>query len=202
MSTHHDNRRAQRGPKSERGSVLVIALMVILAMTGLGVIAFNVAVGSTRTAGSLTVSKQANFIAELAMMTALEELACSQDQRVDRMMRSLDGAGEGSSDWSSADGLCGQATDLFGEAPLGRRQGTAQFVVRFDDLRTARAAAGNAVNELCYLRVRLRAFGELDIDMMSTNVDGTAADSVIRRSATGYALIGPFPGGEICGGNY
>lgn len=202
MSIHTRNRIGRRGPSTERGSVLVIALMVILAMTGLGVIAFNVAVGSTRTAGSFTVSKQANFVAELAMMTGLEELSCSQDQRVDRMMRSLNGAGEGSSDWSSADGLCGQATDFFGEAPLGRRAGTPQFVVRYDDLRTARAAAGNAVNELCYLRVRLTAFGELDIDAMSSNIDGTAADSVIRRSATGYALIGPFPGGEICGGNY
>jgi hypothetical protein len=42
---------------------------------------------------------------------------------------------------AEAVGAHGEAQDaLFGEAPLGRRQGTAQFVVRFDDLRTARAA--------------------------------------------------------------
>ena len=70
-------RRSHRLPRSERGSALVVTMMVILAVTGLGAVAFTSALQSANLSQNAERGRQAAVVAEVGMMAGVEWLECN-----------------------------------------------------------------------------------------------------------------------------
>jgi len=191
---------ASRHVPSERGSVLVVSLLVILAMTGLGVVAFQSAVASTRTASSFSLSKQANFVTELGMVAGFEQLRCSYGARdVAARQQALSADGPNLvGDWHSSDLFCGEAPLFFSSEPFGEREAHPEFIVIFRDGTLGRRAAGYDESRACFLRFELESIGQVRMDPRATSVGGDVPlPTLIRRRAIGYAYIGPIVS-DVC----
>lgn len=186
--------RPRRG--NPRGSVLVVALVLILAMTGLGLVAFQTAVSATRTAGTFTMTRQANFLAELGVVTGVETLACSFSARDNSLGSGMLG---GNSDFHSSDPLCGQSVSYFGAAPFGRRVGNAEFYVRYGPPVLAGQPTQSDSN-VCLYRVRLDATGQMVAPGSASRIEvDQTVPTIVRRRAVGYVFVGPIFS-EGCGG--
>lgn len=60
---------------AERGSALVLALLIMLAMTGLGLLAMRTTTHSMAASGNLRLSKQARYVAEMGLYHAMTVMA-------------------------------------------------------------------------------------------------------------------------------
>jgi len=188
MASHVPNLR-----HAERGSVLVIALLIILAMTGIGAVAFTSAVTATRAATSFSTSKQAALVAQMAILGGIEELACTHPIRIAAMR-----AGR-VTDWHSSDVLCGGGATYFDDQPFGRRQARPEFLVSYTEATLGRRAFGFDT-AACYFRVRVEAEGQLEMDAMADRVGSNQTDPRrVRRRAVGYVFVGPVVDGILCG---
>lgn len=179
-----------------RGSVLVIALLVILSMTGLGLVAFNTAVSASRTAGTFSMTRQANFATELAIQAGIQSLGCTFGA-----MDSVVGSGmmAGGRDFHSSDPLCGLAVDYFGDRPFGERVAQGEFFVRYGAPMLA-AQPTLSDSSICLYRVRMEAVGALRAEGRASRVSNDQqVPTLIRRRAIGYIYVGPIFS-EGCGG--
>lgn len=185
--------KSQSIPAHGRGSVLVISMLIILAMTGIGAVAFTSAVSATRAATSFSTSKQAALVTQMAMLGGIEELACSYPIRLAAVR------GGRVTDWHSTDVLCGTGVTYFDAEPFGRRAAAPEFLVSYTEATLGRRAFGFDTSA-CYFRVRVEAEGELTMDPMADRVgsDQTTARQV-RRRAVGYVFVGPVVDGILCG---
>ncbi len=182
-----------RTHRSERGSVLVVALLVILAMTGLGAVAFTSAVSATRSATSFSTSKQADLIAQMSVLGSIEELACTHPARLAALR-----AGR-VSDWHSSDPLCGSGSGYFGPAPFGQRVASPEFLVTYREGSLGRRAFGFDT-AACYYRVRVEAEGLVRLQPTANRVGADqTAERRVRRRSVGYVYVGPVVDGLLCG---
>ena len=73
MPVSRPNRRRQRGRRgqAQRGSALVIAILILFAMLGLGLLAMRSTTQNIAGSGSLRMNKQARFVAEVGLYHAM-----------------------------------------------------------------------------------------------------------------------------------
>lgn len=194
MKTPAHVQRALTARRAERGSVLVIAMLIILAMTGIGAVAFTSAITSTRAAAAFSTSRQTELVTQLAAMGAMEELACSYTGRLSALR-------EGRiTDYHSSDPLCGNAdVTYFGSEPFGRRAATPEFLASFTEATLGRRATGYD-QSACYYRIRVEVEGQLEMEPTANRVgaDETALRRV-RRRQVGYVYVGPVVDSALCG---
>lgn len=190
------SRRTLHRP-SERGSALVITLIVILAMTGLGAIAFNTAVTSTLTADHFGLQKRAGYAAEVALLSGVEYLNWNLDAVV------AYAEGSGSYTFQHTDTIRSDVTvgDFFSENPFGKERLLPFFQVRYDGIAPARRAA-EFDEGFCYLRLNMSGLaGIQDPDRVGPDVNVSEFEmrgGVITREFTGHFYVGPVrcPGYE------
>jgi hypothetical protein len=184
-------------PTARRGSVLVVALLVILSMTGLGLVAFNTAVSASRTAGTFSMTRQANFATELGIQAGVQSIGCTFGALDSAVGSGMMG---GNTDYHSTDPLCGVTVDYFGGSPFGDRVATGEFFVRFG-APTLAAQPTQSDSSICLYRVRMEASGALRAPSRANRViaDQALVPTTIRRRAIGYVYVGPIFS-EGCGG--
>ena len=71
MSVSRPNRRPAHRRQAQRGSALVIAILILFAMLGLGLLAMRTTTQNIAGSGSLRMNKQARFVAEVGLYHAM-----------------------------------------------------------------------------------------------------------------------------------
>jgi hypothetical protein len=183
--------------RSERGSALIITLVVILAMTGLGAIAFNTAVTSTLTANHFALQKRASYAAEVALLTGVEYLNWNLNAVVDYA------EGSGAYEFHESDSIRNDITvgGYFSANPFGKARLQPFFRVRYSDIAPARRAA-EFDEGFCYMRLQMSGAAGIrdpERDVADANVSEIElSGGLISREFTGHFYVGPVrcPGYE------
>lgn len=176
--------------RSERGSALIITLVVIIALTGLGTIAFNTAVTSTITADHFGLQKRAAYAAEVAMLSGVEYLNWNLDAVV------AYAEGSGAYEFQNTDTIRSDITvgDFFSENPFGRERLEPFFRVRYDGIAPARRAA-EFDESFCYMRLNMSGTaGIRDPDRQDPGAAVTEFEmrgGLISRQFAGHFYVGP-----------
>ena len=180
-----------RQTTSERGSALVITLVVILAMTGLGALAFNSAITSTQSAGHFGLQKRAAFAAEVAMLSGVEYLVFNQGAVI------AYAEGSGAYSFHHTDPIrpsSETAVGFFSSNPFGNARLEPFFRVIYDDIAPARRAA-EFDEGFCYMRVNMRGTaGIIDPDRNAAGAvvnEREMSGGVISRQFAGHFFVGP-----------
>jgi len=184
------NRHIAVGRTSERGSALIVTLMVILAMTGLGALAFNTAIASTRTADNFGMQKRAAFSAEVAMLSGVEFL----DWNLTAVLAYT--RENETYEFQNTDSIRSDITvgDFFGSNPFERQGLTPFFRVVYGDVVPARRAA-EFDESFCYMRVSMTGdAGIRDPARTAANANVSVTDmsgELISREFVGHFFVGP-----------
>lgn len=207
---HTNQAPNRRAGGSQQGSVLVLSLLVILALTGLGLVALNTAMTATLTASTFNISKQVDFVTELAVNAGIEEIGCQPENYLTPLtvVQQLPGTRTAATGmrWDGT-AFCGQATTLIDSTSFTRADAQPRVQVSYNDNRLASdetgfeaGGAGSAAsNQPCYLRLRMEATGVVNIPSRASDsfaTQGVRTD-IVRR-ATGYVTVGPFLNSVIC----
>lgn len=148
--------RLRAGRRAEQGSALIVTMLVIVAITGLGALAFQTAVRSTVQARNLAEGKQAESVAETALLTGVEWLECN-------LPFLMDGNATYPYQFQQNDPIgCGFATDnAFGNTPFGTRQTEEPyFEIQFSQPVPARRAP-EYDESYCFVRIDMLGRGGL-----------------------------------------
>lgn len=145
----------RRGRRSERGSALIVTMLVIVAVTGLGALAFQTAVRSTVQARNLAESKQTEAVAETALMTGVQWLECNLPFLMDGNSANYP------YQLSHEDPIgCGYSAEAaFGDNTFGTRQSDVPyFEIQFSQPVPARRAP-EYDESYCYVRIDMLGRG-------------------------------------------
>jgi hypothetical protein len=182
---------------SERGTALIITMMIILAMTGLGALAFSTASVSATTTTHAALQKRASFTAEVAMLSGIEWLEAN--------LETITQAEPGSelpvftelmaigSDGPVGASTGGGSEAYFGASPFGAEHLQPFFTVRFSGLAPARRAA-EFDDRFCYMRLNMTGeAGITDLERVAAtmNTENEMSGSRITRSFSGHFYVGP-----------
>lgn len=182
---------------SERGSALIITLIVILAMTGLGAVAFNTAVTSTRTADHFGLQKRAGYAAEVALLTGVEYL----NWNLDGVIAYAEGSGAYTFEHTDTIRSDISVGSFFSTNPFGKERLLPFFRVRYDGIAPARRAA-EFDEGFCYMRLNMSGMaGIRDPEREATGANVSELEmrgGIITREFTGHFYVGPVrcPGYE------
>ncbi|MFT4702956.1 MAG: hypothetical protein ACI81R_000644 [Bradymonadia bacterium] len=175
--------------RAERGSALIITMLVILAVTGLGAVAFTSAIRAASQARNFEAQKQATFVAEVALGTSVEFLECNLRflQNLERYPYPLESGDPVGCDFTEG--------SVFGATPFGRNSRLTPFYrVSFAQPVPARRAP-EYDESYCYVRVDMQgSAGLTDEEREGVNVATTnnrASGSEIRREFVGFFYAGP-----------
>ncbi len=176
-------------PRSERGSALLISLLVIISLTGLGAVAFNSAVTATNTADYASMQRRAAQAAEVAVLSGVEYLNWNLDAVV------AYAEGSGSYEFRNTDPVRSDLPvgDLFGTNPFGRGRLEPFFRVQYGDMSPARRAA-EFDEGFCYMRLTMTGTAGI----VDPDIGGSGAVSefdlrggMIARDFAGHFYVGP-----------
>lgn len=185
--------------KSERGTALIITLMIILAMTGLGALAFSTASVSATTTTHAALQKRAAFAAEVAMLSGVEWLernleVITQSEPGSELPIFTEMMALGTSGLAADGSVTGSGPEtFFGDDPFGADHLEPFFTVRFSGLAPARRAA-EFDDRFCYMRLNMTGeAGINDLERASTdvNTENQMSGSRITRSFSGHFYVGP-----------
>jgi len=197
--------------RSQRGSVIILSLVVIFALTGLGLVALNRATTATLTASTFNINRQANYVAELAVNGVVEELACAPERYLAPMtVIQQETSARTTPVTARWDGttFCNQASAFYRTGDFGRRDNQPRFEVLLSDNRLASDEAGYEAggsgsagsDQPCHIRMRIEARGVMNIPGRSAAnfLEGQDVRTDIVRRASGYVTVGPFLNSVIC----
>jgi hypothetical protein len=185
-------------------------LLVILALTGLGLVALNSSLTATQTASTFNIGKQVENVTEMAINAGVEELGCQPENYLTPLtvVQQIPGTttARTSIRWDGTS-FCGQDITLIEAASFTRADAEPRLAVEFLDNRLASDEAGfeaggagsSAANQPCYLRLRMEATGVVNLPTRASGAftsQGVRTD-IIRRAA-GYVTVGPFLNNTIC----
>ena len=191
--------------RSQRGSVIILSLVVIFALTGLGLVALNRATTATLTASTF------NYVAELAVNGVVEELACAPERYLAPMTVIQQNTSTRTTPVTARwDGttFCNQASAFYRTGDFGRRDNQPRFEVLMSDNRLASDEAGYEAggsgsagsDQPCHIRMRIEARGVMNIPgrAAANFLEGQDVRTDIVRRASGYVTVGPFLNSVIC----
>jgi hypothetical protein len=198
---------------SERGSALIVSLLVLLTLTGLGAVAFTSAITAAQGSRLTRNSSQASQVTTGAMVAAVSALRCSSfgDAIIQATAQSPNrtavleknaplqcvqsfassGSGEGS----------GSEFGIFGSGALGDRSGMEPvYYVTYRNAIDARHAEGSEIGTFCMKRVDVSVTGAVSpkvgdvIDEGATMTEGQLnTDGTLRTRMDAEVYAGPFP---------
>jgi Tfp pilus assembly protein PilX len=162
-------RKLQRKSVSERGSALIISLLVLMALTGLGAVAFTSAISGAQASRLRRSTAQASQITEGAMAAAVNALQCQSladaivqlatnsatrtaalEKNVDLQCRTTFVTGQ---DTESAYGV-------YSATSAGEQSGMQPaYYVTYRNPVDARHAAGSEVGKYCLKRLEVSVVG-------------------------------------------
>jgi Tfp pilus assembly protein PilX len=162
-------RKLQRKSVSERGSALIISLLVLMALTGLGAVAFTSAISGAQASRLRRSTAQASQITEGAMAAAVNALQCQSladaivqlatnsatrtaalEKNVDLQCRTTFVTGQ---DTESAFGV-------YSATSAGEQSGMQPaYYVTYRNPVDARHAAGSEVGKYCLKRLEVSVVG-------------------------------------------
>lgn len=179
--------------KSERGSALIITLMIIIAMTGLGALAFSTASVSATTTTHAALQKRASFAAEVAMLAGVEWLEANLETITESAPGSDLPIFTEAMPIGESTGVTGGRELYFGSDPFGAEHLQPFFTVRFSGLAPARRAA-EFDDRFCYMRLNMTGeAGITDQERASATVttENEMSGGRITRAFTGHFYVGP-----------
>ena len=211
-------RKLQRNSVSERGSALIISLLVLMALTGLGAVAFTSAISGAQASRLRRSTAQASQITEGAMAAAVNALQCQSladaivqlatnsatrtaalEKNVDLQCRTTFVTGQ---DTESAFGV-------YSATSAGEQSGMQPaYYVTYRNPVDARHAAGSEVGKYCLKRLEVSVVGavapQIAEELLGSGqrAPDTANDSSLGRSNAAGSMrsrmdaevfAGPFP---------
>ena len=162
-------RKLQRKSVSERGSALIISLLVLMALTGLGAVAFTSAISGAQASRLRRSTAQASQITEGAMAAAVNALQCQSladaivqlatnsatrtaalEKNVDLQCRTTFVTGQDSE----------SAFGVYSATSAGEQSGMQPaYYVTYRNPVDARHAAGSEVGKYCLKRLEVSVVG-------------------------------------------
>ncbi len=185
---------------SERGSALIIALLIIIALTGLGVVGLAHTTQELRPSGTTRYNKQAYYTSEAGMMAAMQRVGSNGEaywrymKKVARAERERAGNAGAVPTYQFSSGEFAGAGSLFGTSNQGfeGQQGTnASFTVRFGDPKDGPRPAGFS-QEFCFKRFTFRSTGMVGTAIPAAELDVNEAVQTGTARHVGSALVGPM----------
>ena len=183
-------RNSKTRRKSERGSALIIALLVVLALTGLGMVGLKHTTFELRQASNAKIAKQAAYTSEMGLMAGMQRfdkaettaLQVLQQRFPDRPVEMT---------FSTADFLTNGS--LFGSASgsfEGEQNTEARVSVNVKNPRRGPADAGNSVGNFCHTRYTFSSISE--VGTLPSNVRFGDAVRFSSSRTVGHAMVGPL----------
>jgi type II secretory pathway component PulK len=211
-------RKLQRNSVSERGSALIISLLVLMALTGLGAVAFTSAISGAQASRLRRSTAQASQITEGAMAAAVNALQCQSladaivqlatnsatrtaalEKNVDLQCRTTFVTGQDSE----------SAFGVYSATSAGEQSGMQPaYYVTYRNPVDARHAAGSEVGKYCLKRLEVSVVGavapQIAEELLGSGQRAldTANDSSLGRSNAAGSMrsrmdaevfAGPFP---------
>lgn len=173
----------------ERGSVLLLALLVLLVLSSIGLMVVHQVAGEAANVGAYRVSKQGYYVTEAGLAGPVALAAKDQNA----FFGSLGGA-----DFTVRTTDVNPAFFDFGTwgsfGPEFSTQNAAHFITYFSDPIDTRRVPGFSTGGFCYRKYTATSDGYLG----TANVDAEAPDS-LRHTAqarfVSHLFLGPFPCG-------
>jgi Tfp pilus assembly protein PilX len=191
-TTH--TRRALRA-SARRGLALIISLFVLLAISGIGLIAMQTATIELRVTGNYRLDKQAHFVTESGLMAAMGVISQSGDgfwTLMKRAHRENPNAAAASPEMSMTQS---DFTTLFNNPAADTTTLTPRFTVRVHTPLDGMRATGYS-EDFCFKRLTFDSTGAVGDDASTAQIQ----DQFIRASTRAFraeALMGPME----CEGN-
>ncbi len=179
--------RAWATGQAERGSVLIITLLMLLTVTSLGLLAVRGSRSELTTAGSHRFSRTALYIGEAALNAGIERIGNSADAflAVARLNNNKLYADE-----DTLDGVKDGVADMFDSSPegsLGRLAATPKVWIIGRDPFDSNTVAGFSTNavQFCHKKITFTGLGQLEPNDMVIGFGTT-----VRVRA--HAHVGPL----------
>ena len=176
---------------AERGGALVLALLMLIALTGLGLLSVSSSRMGVAMAGNFRVAKQARYVAEAGLIRVAHELnsdpvgfARQAATRFDQIR------------WTLGDFGSNQVFITEDDDPAKRSMGfdarPVDFEVRVASIIDLPACPGSAPGTVCCMKVRLVSEGRVgDMDSEGLPLEGTS--SATQRVQAEYPIPYPCP---------
>jgi hypothetical protein len=193
--------RGERAARGEAGSALIIALLVVLALTGLGIVGLRHTTTEMRQSSNLRYSRQAYYTSEAGMMAAIQRVG-SNGEAFWRFMKRRAQAERSrninpnavpsfqftSSEFKPLGGLFGES----GKGFEGQQGTNAQFTVTFGEPADTSLRPPGVGQQFCYKRFTFRSTGV--VGTPPSNAELRINEPVQASSAqhVAHALVGPM----------
>ncbi len=187
-----------RGRRSERGSALILALLVIIALTGLGLVGLKHTSFEMRTANNAKFARQALYVAETGMVAGHQRVGANGQvfwdymSRVQHLLQRERNINEvpsyalSSQEFLTNGKIYGAETSSF-----EKEQNTnASFTITFSDPRDGPRPAGFS-REFCFKRFTFESTGKVGEDPLA-EVRWNDAVRTATSSYFSHALVGPL----------
>ena len=175
--------------RGERGSVLLLALLVLLVLSSIGLMVVQQVAGEAANVGAYRIAKQGYYVTEAGLAGPVAMAAKDQNSffgslgGTDFMVRTSD---------INASFFDFDTWGSFG--PEFAQQDAAQFVTYFSDPIDTRRVPGFSTGGFCYRKYTATSDGFLG----TANIDSEEPDS-LRHTAqarfVSHLFLGPFPCG-------
>ena len=175
---------------SERGSVILVVMATILALTGLGAVAFNTALSATRTADAFGMQNKAIFAADVAVLSGVEFL----DWNLDAVIAYAEGSGQYVFEHTDPIRSGVSVADLFGTNPFENAHLEPFFRVVYTDIAPARRAP-EFDEGFCYMRLYMEGQAgvrdTLRLDDAAVVTIRSLRGGLVTREFAGHFYVGP-----------
>jgi hypothetical protein len=184
------DRRTRSTRGEERGAALIIAILMLVAMTGLGMLAVTTSQMEVRVAGNFRLLKQAQYVAEAGLIAAGSRI---QDDP-SSFARLIKKPGAVNPKWFPKDfgtnALFVTEADNPKDQSMGFDARPIDFTVEVVDVQDLPSCPGTGAGTMCCLKVGLVSegrIGDFDDDGLPLNAEAGAK----RRVRAEYAV--PYP---------
>jgi len=180
--------------QARRGGALILSILILVAMTGLGLLAVTAAKMEATVAGNYRTLKQAQYMAEAGLVAASMRMQGDPASFV-RLVKSQ---GEGAVHWRCSDFGPNEVfvdsvdDDQSQQRSMGFDTRGIDFDVWVESMRDLPACPGHSTGTMCCLKVALVSEGRVgDFDDEGIPLEGT--DAARRRVRAEYAVPYPCP---------
>jgi hypothetical protein len=176
--------------RSEKGSALIIALLVVIALTGLGMIGLKHTTFELRQASNAKIAKQAAYTSEMGLMGAMQRFDAAEvgglqilSERFPDRPVELEFT---TSDFRTNGNLFGDSSGSFED----EQRTTASVSVSVSNPRRGPADSGNSIGSFCHTRYTFLSTSE--VGTLPTSVRFGDAVRFSSSRTVGHAMVGPL----------
>lgn len=176
--------------RRERGSVLLLALLVLLVMSSIGLMVVQQVSGEAANVGAFKIAKQGYYVTEAGLAGPVALAASNQSSFFGAL---------GGSDFKIRTSDVNASFfdfDTWGSfGPEFARANAAQFVTYFSDPIDTRRVPGFSTAGFCYRKYTATADGYLGTDNIDTDETPDSLGHTAQARFVSHLFLGPFPCG-------